>query len=69
MCIRDSLYMGIFNFFIVLPEIAAALTFKPLVRHVFGNDPLYVVLLGGACLLAAAASVFLVTDNEEEVNL
>ncbi len=66
---RMGLYMGIFNFFIVLPEIAAALTFKPLVRHVFGNDPLYVVLLGGACLLAAAASVFLVTDNEEEVNL
>lgn len=65
---RMGLYMGIFNFFIVLPEIVAALTFKPLVRHVFGNDPLSVVLLGGACLLAAAASVFLVTDNEE-VNL
>lgn len=65
---RMGLYMGIFNFFIVLPEIVAALTFKPLVRHVFGNDPLSVVMLGGACLLAAAASVFLVTDNEE-VNL
>lgn len=65
---RMGLFMGIFNFFIVLPEIAAALTFKPLVRHVFGNDPLSVVLLGGACMLAAAASVFLVSDNEE-VNL
>ena len=49
-----GLFMGVFNFFIVLPEITAALTFQPLVKHVFGGNPLYVVLLGGASLLAAA---------------
>ena len=59
---RMGVYMGIFNFFIVIPEIIASLTFQPLVRHVFNNNPLYVVMLGGACLLVAAALVTVVRD-------
>jgi maltose/moltooligosaccharide transporter len=59
---RMGVYMGIFNFFIVIPEIIASLTFKPLVRYVFGNNPLYVVMLGGASLLVAALLVARVRD-------
>ncbi|HEV2122300.1 MAG TPA: MFS transporter, partial [Chloroflexota bacterium] len=63
---RVGVYMGIFNFFIVIPEIVAALTFGPLIRLAFGegnpNAPLYVVMIGGACLLLAALSVGLVQD-------
>ncbi|MGI9180865.1 MAG: MFS transporter [Longimicrobiaceae bacterium] len=63
---RMGVYMGIFNFFIVIPEIVAALTFGPLIRLAFGagnpNAPLYVVMVGGACLLLAALSVGLVQD-------
>ena len=29
----DGVYMGIFNFFIVIPEILAALTFGPIVKN------------------------------------
>ena len=37
---RMGVYMGVFNFFIVLPEILQALTFGPLIRGVFGaNNP------------------------------
>jgi maltose/moltooligosaccharide transporter len=54
-----------FNFFIVLPEILASLTFQPLVRHVFNNNVLYVVLAGGGCLVAAAVSVAFVQDGAE----
>ena len=64
---RMGVYMGVFNFFIVIPEIIASLTFQPLVRHVFGNNPLYVVMLGGASLLAAAALVVRVTEVSREV--
>jgi maltose/moltooligosaccharide transporter len=64
---RMGLYMGIFNFFIVIPEIVASLTFQPLVRYVFGNNPLYVVMLGGASLLVAAALVVRVRDVAREV--
>ena len=63
---RMGVYMGVFNFFIVIPEIVAALGFGPLIRLVFGegnpNAPLDVVMLGGVCLLTAAACVGLVRD-------
>src|SRR6266702_780330 len=63
---RMGVYMGVFNFFIVIPEIVAACGFGPLIRLVFGEGnphaPLYVVLMGGACLLTAAACVGLVRD-------
>src|SRR5712691_3176260 len=65
---RMGVYMGIFNFFIVIPEITAWLTFQPLVKHVFQNNPLYVVMLGGVCLLVAAALVELVRDLPELVH-
>ncbi|HEX8091343.1 MAG TPA: MFS transporter [Blastocatellia bacterium] len=59
---RMGVYMGIFNFFIVIPEIIASLTFQPLVKIAFNNNPLYVVMLGGACMLVAAALVSRVQD-------
>jgi maltose/moltooligosaccharide transporter len=59
---RMGVYMGIFNFFIVIPEIIASLTFQPLVRYLFNNNPLYVVMMGGASLLIAAALVTGVRD-------
>jgi maltose/moltooligosaccharide transporter len=62
-----GVYMGIFNFFIVIPEIVASLTFQPLVRHVFDNNPLYVVMLGGASLLVAAALVVRVRDVADRI--
>lgn len=59
---RMGVYMGIFNFFIVIPEILAALFFQPIVRHVFDNEPLSVVMLGGASLAVAAMCVAFVED-------
>ncbi|HET9012769.1 MAG TPA: MFS transporter, partial [Gemmatimonadaceae bacterium] len=63
---RMGVYMGVFNFFIVIPEIVASLGFGPLIRALFGRDnpnaPLYVVMLGGLSLLVAAACVSLVRE-------
>jgi maltose/moltooligosaccharide transporter len=60
---RSGLFMGIFNFFIVLPELVAALTFRPLVSKVFHDDPVAVITLGGACMVVAAALVVFVQDD------
>jgi maltose/moltooligosaccharide transporter len=63
---RMGVYMGIFNFFIVIPEIVASVAFGPMIRALFGADnpnaPLYVVMLGGVCLLVAAVCVAFVRD-------
>jgi maltose/moltooligosaccharide transporter len=63
---RMGVYMGVFNFFIVIPEIIASLAFGPMIRLVFGADnpnaPLYVVMMGGACLIVAAICVVFVQD-------
>jgi len=63
---RMGVYMGVFNFFIVIPEIIQALTFGPLIRGIFGADnprsSLYVVLVGGIFMLLAAMLVTRVRD-------
>ena len=63
---RMGVYMGVFNFFIVIPEITQALTFGPLIRGIFGvnnpRSPLYVVLVGGCFMLLAALLVLRVRD-------
>ena len=59
---RMGVYMGIFNFFIVIPEIVASVALEPVVKNVFGNDPVKVVMLGGASLLLAALLTAQVKD-------
>lgn len=51
---RTGVYMGIFNFFIVLPEIAVALGFGLIMQHVFHNERLYALIMGAFLLLIAA---------------
>jgi len=51
---RMGVYMGIFNFFIVLPEILAALTFGPIVKHWLGGNLVFAVMAGGAFMVLAA---------------
>ncbi|MGH9764298.1 MAG: MFS transporter, partial [Blastocatellia bacterium] len=62
---KVGVYMGIFNFFIVLPEITASLTFGWIIRTLFSNNPLYVVMLGGVLMLVAAALMPIVEDVVE----
>jgi maltose/moltooligosaccharide transporter len=54
---RTGVYMGIFNFFIVLPEIVASLVFGQVMTHLLGGDRLAAVLLGGFFLAVAALLV------------
>jgi maltose/moltooligosaccharide transporter len=68
---RMGVYMGVFNFFIVIPEIVASFAFGPAIRALFGADnpnaPLYVVMAGGLFLLVAALCVSLVRDVADRV--
>jgi maltose/moltooligosaccharide transporter len=59
---RTGVYMGIFNFFIVLPEIAASLGFGWVMAHLLDNNRLAAVIAGGIFLALAAVLVQRVRD-------
>lgn len=60
---RMGVYMGIFNFFIVLPQITAAVILGFFVKHFFGNDPAYALLTGGISMILAAVLTLRVKDT------
>ena len=51
---RTGVYMGIFNFFIVTPEIIASLAFGWVMLHWLHNNRLYAVIAGGGFMIVAA---------------
>jgi maltose/moltooligosaccharide transporter len=58
-------YMGIFNFFIVIPQIVAAAVLGFLVHRFFGGEAIYALAIGGASLLLAAALTLRVEDKDD----
>ena len=75
---KTGIFMGIFNFFIVIPEIVASLGFGKLmeavlheesafVRFVGGDSRLAAVVLGGLALAVAAVLALRVEDAEPEL--
>lgn len=66
---KVGIYMGIFNFFIVLPEIIASLGFGWLMKNVLGNDRMAAVQIGGALMIIAAAICFFFIKEKNSENL
>ncbi|MCU0649359.1 MAG: MFS transporter [Gemmatimonadaceae bacterium] len=64
---KTGIYMGIFNFFIVIPEIVAALGFGWVMTHLLDNNRLAAVIAGGAFMLVAALLVLRVQDGADAV--
>ena len=65
---RVGVYMGIFNLFIVLPEIAASLGFGWVMNHWMNNNRLYAVVAGGGFMLLAAVLMRFVEDAPDTVD-
>jgi maltose/moltooligosaccharide transporter len=62
---KTGVYMGIFNFFIVIPEIVASLAFGWVMSHLLDNNRMAAVVAGGGFLAVAALLVLRVTDPGE----
>ena len=60
---RTGVYMGIFNFFIVLPEIAASLGFGWVMSHLLDNNRMAAVIAGGVFMLMAAGLALRVREQ------
>ena len=61
---RMGVYMGIFNMFIVIPQIVAATSLTAIYKGVFGEDPINAMLLAGTSLVIAGLSNFLITNKK-----
>ena len=62
---KMGVYMGIFNFFIVIPQLVAASILGLLLRKFFDLQPIYGLVIGGASLLVAGAVTMLVDKSAE----
>ncbi|MCA1576223.1 MAG: MFS transporter [Acidobacteria bacterium] len=62
---RMGVYMGVFNLFIVIPQIVMSLLVPRIYNSMLGGDPRNAVVLGGISLLIAAATVLIVRDVHE----
>ncbi|HEY7640337.1 MAG TPA: MFS transporter [Steroidobacteraceae bacterium] len=60
---KMGLYMGIFNFFIVIPQLVAASVLGSLVNRLFGGAPVYALVLGGASFILAGLLVLRIPKN------
>lgn len=65
---KMGVYMGIFNFFIVIPQIINALIGGPLVKYLYGGKAIFAIVVSGISLLIAAALVARVKDVDDVVS-
>ncbi len=64
---KMGVYMGIFNFFIVMPQIVNGIFGGPIVKNLFGNMAIDYVVVGGVCLIiASTVTMFLIKGEGKE---
>lgn len=64
---KMGVYMGIFNFFITIPQIMSGILNRPIVKYLYGNNAMYAIVAAGVFFLLAAASVTMVEDKDDVV--
>ena len=62
---KMGVYMGIFNFFIVIPQIINALIGGPLVKYVYGDHAIYALVMSGVSFIIAAFLALKVKDSKD----
>ena len=64
---KMGVYMGIFNFFITIPQIINGIIGGPIIKNVFDSQAIYALVIAGICLILASASVIFVEDKDDVV--
>lgn len=62
---KMGVYMGIFNFFIVLPQILAASILGSVTKHLFGGEAIYTLVFGGVAMIIAGVLTLIVEDKDD----
>ena len=63
---KMGVYMGIFNFFIVIPQIVNAFIGGPMVEYLYDGHPIYALVTSGVSFLIAALLVARVEDIDDK---
>jgi maltose/moltooligosaccharide transporter len=61
---KMGVYMGIFNFFITIPQIMSGVLNRPLVKYAFGQEAVFALVMAGVLFLIGAVAVLFVEDKE-----
>ena len=59
---KMGVYMGIFNFFITLPQIINGIFGGPIVKYLYGSQAMYAIVLAGIFMILGAVSSIYVQD-------
>jgi maltose/moltooligosaccharide transporter len=59
-------FMGLFNFFIVIPQIVAAALLGFLIKQFFNGEPIYALVIGGFSMILAGLLSLRVEDNDDD---
>ncbi|MFT3948222.1 MAG: MFS transporter [Agriterribacter sp.] len=60
---KMGVYMGIFNFFITLPQLVIGFAGGPLIKSIFHNQAIYAIVLAGIFMLCGALSVVFIREK------
>lgn len=58
-------YMGVFNFFIVIPQVVAGLILGFFTKNVFGGESIYTLVLGGGSMIISGLLTLIVHDEDD----
>jgi maltose/moltooligosaccharide transporter len=62
---KMGIYMGIFNFFITLPQIINGIIGGPVVKYLYGGEAIFALVTSGVLMIVGAVSVIKVDDVDE----
>ncbi len=62
---KMGFYMGVFNFFIVIPQLIASAALGFVVSHLFNHQSVYALVVGGVSMVIAGFLCFIINDKHE----
>ena len=62
---KMGVYMGIFNFFIVIPQLIAASVLGLVIRELFDGRAIFGLVIGGTLMIVAGLATLLVDPKAE----
>ena len=62
---KMGFYMGVFNFFIVIPQLIASAALGFVVSNLFNHQSVYALVVGGVSMVIAGFLCFIINDKDE----